>query len=84
MFYYKQMFNDIVASYQEYDEKVNREGFIEISKDEYDTAIAELIKQAEDENEVNEKTKEKRIAELEKENAALLYQVLTGEEYTDV
>ncbi len=84
MFYYKQMFNDIVSSYQEYNEKVNREGFIEISKDEYDTAIAELIKQAETENEANEKTKEKRIAELEKENAALLYQVLTGEEYIDV
>ncbi|MBR3868067.1 MAG: hypothetical protein IKM66_02010 [Clostridia bacterium] len=35
-------------------------------------------------DDISEQSKDERIAELEKENAALLFQILTGEEYADV
>ena len=46
--------------------------------------MAEKIQSANEQEEDAEQTKDERIAELEAENAALLYQVLTGEELTDV
>lgn len=57
---------------------------IPITEEEYNAAIEKLIKSAESEEIAYEKSKDDRIAELEAENAALLYQVLTGEELTDV
>ncbi len=67
----------------------------EISKEEYDTAIAEINEriQSEIENSTIETdiSKDEYIleletknAELEAENAALLYQILTGEELDNV
>lgn len=57
---------------------------IPISEEEYNYAIAELEEIAKIEAERIELEELSRIEALEKENAALLFQILTGEEYTDV
>ena len=64
---------------------------IEISQEEYETETAkqweEYIASLPEEDTVSEPTYDELLAEnteLEKENAALLFQLLTGEEYTDV
>ena len=69
------------------DSAISNPVFQEISKDEYDAGIARLKELATKEEETiaaAEQSKDEKIAELEQENAALLYQLLTGEEYTDV
>lgn len=64
---------------------------VEISQEEYETETAkqweEYIASLPEEDTVSEPTYDELLAEnteLEKENAALLFQLLTGEEYTDV
>lgn len=52
----------------------------EIIEDAYNAALAEIEEKNRSENE----RQEDYIASLERENAALLYQVLTGEVYEDV
>ena len=59
---------------------------IEISEEEYNTAIAAIETENEAE-EFNVPTYEELLIEnqeLERENASLLYQILTGEELADV
>ena len=85
MKYYKLVENEEIVGYSatEYD-KSDSADYIRISKNEYDSAIAEIKAKAQAEAEAAEIDKDKRIETLEKENAALLYQLLTGEEYEDV
>ncbi len=52
----------------------------EITEDEYNVATTRL--QAE--NDAQELSKDEYIKQLEAENASFLYQILTGEEFTDV
>lgn len=80
MKYYKQIENNIITGYISCEEECKSKFLFEITEEEYETAISELVVQ----EEVIEQSKDERIAELEAENAALLYQVLTGEELTDV
>ena len=42
------------------------------------------MKKAQEEQNIVEQSKDEQIAALEQENAALLFQILTGEEYADV
>lgn len=63
------------------------ESCVEITKDEYNAAIEEVNERILSEisqTASSEQSKDEYIAELEAENAALLFQVLTGEELTDV
>lgn len=64
---------------------LNDTSLTEISEEEYAELdyFEEFIDRPADED-VTEQSKDERIAELEKENASLLFQLLTGEEYTDV
>ena len=64
---------------------------VEISQEEYETETAkqweEYLASLPEEDTTSELTYDELLAEnteLEKENAALLFQLLTGEEYTDV
>ena len=64
---------------------------VEISQEEYETETAkqwaEYLASLTDEDTESELTYDELLAEnteLEKENAALLFRLLTGEEYTDV
>lgn len=57
---------------------------IPISEEEYNAAIAELKAKAQAEYETEQQAEQSYIQQLEAENAALLYQVLTGEVFTDV
>lgn len=59
---------------------------VEITKEEYENAVAEIeamieLEVAESERLLRER--EERMEELEHENAALLFQLLTGEEFTE-
>lgn len=87
MNYYKQIKNGEVISYQTNSNKVEDESLFEITQEEYEQAIAEIRQQNEeiavDENPTYEEL-ENRVLELERENAALLYENLTGEVFTDV
>lgn len=56
----------------------------EITEEEYVEISNRIAAEAEAEYVQEEKTKDDRIAELEQENAALLFQVLTGEDYESV
>lgn len=56
---------------------------IPISEEEYNTAITELKAKAQAEYEAEQQAEQSYIEQLESENAALLYQILTGEEYDD-
>lgn len=84
MHYYKETENESIVGYFSNTISVNDARFEEITKEEYDNAMEEMKAKAELEIELAEQSKDARIAELEAENAALLYQVLTGEELTDV
>ena len=57
---------------------------IPISEEEYNEAIAELEAKAQEEFEAEQKAEQSYIEQLESENAALLFQILTGEELSDV
>ncbi|MBQ6165248.1 MAG: hypothetical protein IJK23_12300 [Clostridia bacterium] len=59
----------------------------EITEEEYNAGVAEIeariALRAERIHAAQEQSKDERIEELERENAALLFELLTGEEYTD-
>lgn len=84
MKYYKFTDQNGNITYQSHIVEVIRDEMTEITEEEYFSVLAEFQAKAEAETESAEQSKEDRIAELEAENAALLYQVLTGEEFTDV
>ncbi len=84
MRFYRIEKNGEIVGYSKTNISSTDEGFVEITEVEYNSAIEELRAQSEAEAETAEQSKDERIAELEAENAALLYQVLTGEELTDV
>ncbi len=84
MKYYKFTDQNVNITYQSHIAEVIRDEMTEITEEEYFSVLAELQAKAEAETESAEQSKDDRIAELEAENAALLYQVLTGEEFTDV
>ena len=71
-------------TYQTHQYEVSHPNMYEITEEDYNKKVEEFIAIAEMELQELEKTKDDRIAQLEAENAALLYQVLTGEEFTDV
>lgn len=54
-------------------------GYTELAADEFTDAIARLQEEQKAEY-CEEQTKDERIAELEHENATLLYKLLTGED----
>lgn len=82
MHYYKQ--NWPGGTYQTFDDPVSCAELTEITEAEYNAGVAALLAQAEEEDAAAEQTKDEKIAQLEQENAALLFQILTGEEYADV
>ena len=82
MYCYKQNWKG--GTYQTFDNPVSCAELTEITEAEYNAGVAALQALAEEEDAAVEQTKDKKIAALEQENAALLYQLLTGEEYTDV
>lgn len=87
MNYYKQIKNGEIISYQTNSNKVEDESLFEITQEEYEQAIAEITQQNEEIQAYEVPTYEElenKIAELEQENAALLYENLTGEVFTDV
>ena len=82
MYYYRQNLENGGTAYQASEFPCESTVLIEISEEEYIKCTEELFSSSDDE--YSEENKDKRIEELEKENAALLYQLLTGDEYTDV
>ena len=84
MKYYKQIENEIITAYISSVDECENEILVEITQEEYSSAIEEMRAKNLSDEEASEQSKDELIAELEKENAALLYQVLTGEVYSDV
>lgn len=85
MRYYKIVTNDKIAGYSKtMHDKSNCSEYTEITQNEYDTEMERMKAENEALAMAAEQEKDNRISELEKENAALLFQILTGEEYTDV
>lgn len=77
MKYYKEIKNGKITSYQLRDEVVNSQNYVEITEEEYNQAMEELISVINIDNTINENP---TYEELEQENAELLYELLTGEE----
>ncbi len=84
MKYYKQIENETITAYISSEDDCENEILVEITQEEYSSAIEQMIAKNLSEEKASEQSKDDLIAELEKENAALLYQVLTGEVYSDV
>ena len=84
MYYYKVVVDGQVINYQETNTPLTDDLLVEMTEAEYNAGVAALQALAEEEDAAAEQTKDEQIAALEQENAALLYQLLTGEEYTDV
>lgn len=91
MYYYKIEKNGVIDSFESRTTVSSDDSMTEITKDEYDELLDEFNKKLQElseqiaaEGSQIEQSKDERIAALEAENAALLYQVLTGEELTDV
>ena len=84
MKYYKQIENEIITAYISSVDECENEILVEITQEEYSSAIEEMRAKNLSDEEASEQSKDELIAELEKQNAALLYQVLTGEVYSDV
>lgn len=78
MYYYKEIQNEELISLQSFNYEVEMPNFIEITKNEYDLLIEEIKEKVQ--QEVNDE-KIPTYEELEEENAKLLYQLLTGEEF---
>ena len=77
--------------YEERNNSADDNAMIEISQDEYETETAKqweaYIASLPAEETITELNYDELLAEkenLERENAALLFQILTGEEYADV
>lgn len=84
MYYYKVVVDGQVINYQETNTPLTDDLLVEMTEAEYNAGVAALQALAEEEDAAAEQTKDEQIAALEQENAALLYQLLTGEEYADV
>ena len=85
--YYKEIKNGEIWSYQVWSYPVDIDNLFEISEAEYNSAMEQFQAKAEEKYRLIEEAiiaEQKRIENLEKENASLLFQLLTGEEYTDV
>lgn len=85
--FYKQEIGGVVVAWITGTKDICDNSLTEVSQEEYTAAIEELNLKFQQETETaaaEEKSKDERIAELEEENAALLYQILTGEELSDV
>ena len=82
--YYKFTDDNGNTTFQSHEKEVNHPKMEEITEEEYISKIEEFRAKADAEMFAAEQSKDERISELEEENAALLYQVLTGEELTDV
>lgn len=84
MHFYRLEENNSVVAWMGSNDEIIDDNLKEVSQEEYENSVQELRNQVKAEDAQNEQSKDERIAELEAENAALLYQVLTGEELTDV
>ncbi len=90
MYYYKKLKSDgTLDSLQSCSQDVSAYDteLIPITQSEFDELSTELKMKADEEDRLANESilaEQERIAELEKENAALLFQILTGEEYADV
>ncbi len=84
MKYYKHTNNGVTYYEARETEITVSNNCIEILKEDYETAVESIQTKIEAEAQAAEQSKNDRIAELEAENAALLYQLMTGEELTDV
>lgn len=83
MIYYKKIKDGEIDSLEERISISTDSNMIQIDEDEYNTLMNEFESRWEIEmNKLisEEISKDQKIAELEAENAALLYQILTGEE----
>lgn len=93
MYYYKTVENNQIISIETRRHKVTAATMIEITSDEYQQLLSEMIGKFEKSTSElihEEQAKAERIAaleaensKLEAENAGLLYQVLTGEELSN-
>ena len=84
MYYYKVVVDGQIINYQVTNTPLTDDLLVEMTEAEYNADVAALLALAEEEDAAAEQSKDEQIAALEQENAALLYQLLTGEEYTDV
>ncbi len=84
MNYYKVIVNDELINLQQTESPVQGDFLQEITEQEYTVLSEKIAAEAEAEAAAVERSKDERIAELEQENAALLFEVLTGEAYSDV
>ncbi len=84
MNYYKVIVNDELINLQKTESPVQGDFLQEITEQEYTVLSEKIAAEAEAEDTAVEQSKDERIAELEQENAALLFEVLTGEAYADV
>ena len=84
MYYYKVIVDGQVINYQATNIPLTDDLLVEMTETEYNAGVAALLAQAEAEESAIEQSKDEKIAALEQENAALLFQILTGEVYTDV
>lgn len=82
MYYYRFTDKNGNVTYQAHNKAVSRDEMTEITESEYNDIIEELRMNAEKEMQEEENSKDEYIRALENENAALLYQILTGEELT--
>lgn len=89
MYFYKKLKSNETVSLQTCDRQLKAsDTFVNITEDEYNCILAELQEKGEAELKIEaeaSKTEEQYyIEQLEAENAALLFQLLTGEEYSNV
>lgn len=84
MFYYKVVVEGQIVNYQETDEPLNDDLLVEMTETEYNKEVSALLALAAEQDAAAEQSKDEQIAALEQENAALLFQILTGEEYANV
>lgn len=84
MYYYKVVVDGQVINYQVTNTPLTDDLLVEMTEAEYNAGVAALLALAGEEDAAAEQTKDEQIAALEQENAALLFQILTGEEYADV
>ena len=86
MYYYKHIENGEIVSFETSENENNSDGYIKMEYEEYKEEIKKLSPSNDNDNDeiINKDEYIKQLEEenikLESENAALLYQVLTGEE----
>lgn len=88
MFFYKETIEDGSVRYCETSMERTDHNFEEISQEEYTQALNEMYVYTEEHNRIESEkaaeTEKTYVGQLEAENAALLFQMLTGEEFSDV